>query len=121
MRYLKLTLLSISMFLLFSCDREACCADGRLILSGRFEHEIPNCDNSENAEVNCVEWLEFISDSKVDLLYGGSDVARRFSYTQETELLILQGPATSSFMPTFIIKDQSTLERRDNGDIWKKK
>lgn len=90
-------------------------------LMGRFEHEIPDCDNSGNAEINCTEWLEFINDSEVDILYGGTDIVQRFTYTQGADFISLEGPATSSFMPIFLIRDQSTLERKDNGDVWKKK
>jgi len=104
---------------LISCEKQVCC-DVLSELSGRFEHEIPNCDNSDNPEINCTEWLEFVNGSEVDILYGGTDIVQRFTYTREMDFVSLQGPPTSSFLVTFIIKDASTLERSDNGDIWVK-
>ena len=92
-----------------------------LELSGRYEHEIPDCDNYENSEINCTEWLEFINDSEVNLLYGGTDIIQRYTCSQGVDFVSLEGPATSSFKPVFLIRDESTLERKDNGDIWKKK
>lgn len=119
MQHIKLLLVSVCF--LFSCEEKDCCVNPQLELSGRFEHEIPDCDNSDNLEVNCTEWLEFVNASEVDMLFGGNDIIQRFTYTQEMDLITFQGPATSSFMPVFLIRDPSTLERKDNGDIWKKK
>lgn len=112
--------LFFTFLVLLSCEEKDCCVNP-LWLSGRFVHEIPECDNSGNPEVNCTEWLEFVNASEVDILYGGIDIVQRFTYTQDEDSISLEGPATSSFKPVFLILDPSTLERKDNGDIWKKK
>lgn len=119
---MKTSILLLLLFFSFSCskDEEDCCIKPNIELSGRFEHAIPDCDNQENPEANCTEWLEFINESEVDILYGGSDIVQRFTYSQGDDFVSLEGPSTSSFMPIFIIRDQSTLERQDNGDIWRK-
>lgn len=104
-----------------SCERTECCVQPKFELEGRFTHEIPDCDNQGNPEMNCTEWLEIINSSEVDILYGGGDIVQRFTYTRGADFISLEGPLTSSFRPTFIIKDSSTLERSDNGDIWQKK
>lgn len=107
-----------TLFIFLSCNEDECCLPPEVELSGRFVHEIPDCDNSENSEINCTEWLEFVNGSEVDILYGGNDIAQRFTYTQGVDFIALEGPATSSFRVMFIIKDSTTLERKDNGDIW---
>ncbi|NJB71137.1 hypothetical protein GGR42_001599 [Saonia flava] len=91
-------------------------------LSGRYVHNIVDCDTSGNPEENCSEFLEFIDETKVDVLYGGGDIIRRFNYSIENFTLTLEQEPTSSFLLPFgfNIIDETTLERTDNGDVWKK-
>jgi len=103
-----------------SCEKTGCCSTSHE-LSGRYIHEIPNCDSTANPEINCTEFIEFIDDSEVDLLYGGGDIVYRFSYIHKGNILDLEGPLSSSFKVSFEIKDNKTLIRLDNGDVWRKK
>lgn len=89
-------------------------------VNGRYTHEIPNCDNTTNPEINCTEFMEFINGSQVDLLYGGGDVAYRFSYNIIEGIVTLEGEPTSSFKVSFEILDANTLIRTDTKDVWKK-
>ena len=89
-------------------------------VNGRYTHEIPNCDNTTNPEINCTEFMEFINGSQVDLLYGGGDVAYRFSYNIIEDIISLEGAPTSSFKVSFEILDSDTLIRTDTKDVWKK-
>ena len=116
----KILFLAVFLTLSVRCERTECCVQPKIELQGRFMQEIPNCENEGNPEINCTEWLEFVNTSEVDILYGGGDTVQRFTYTQGADSISLQGPSTSSFRPTFSIRDASTLERNDNGDIWKK-
>ncbi len=101
-----------------SCENDD---DSRLQeINGRYTHEITDCDNTANPEINCTEFMELVNDSEVDLLYGGGDIVHRFSYTRKGNILDLQGPLTSSFKVSFTIKDSRTLIRNDNGDVWVK-
>jgi hypothetical protein len=111
---------SLLIILFSSCNRTECREQPKIELQGKFSHLIPECNNDTNAEINCIEWLEFVNDTEVDILYGGIDIVQRFRYNQEDSNLSLEGPPTSSFRPIFAIKDPSTLERKDNGDIWAK-
>ncbi|SDD85315.1 hypothetical protein SAMN05421636_102113 [Pricia antarctica] len=107
--------------LIMSCERTECCVNPNLELQGRFTHELPNCDNGDNPEINCIEWLEFINENEVDISYGGIDVVRRFDYViKDSNVLYLEGPPTSSFKGRFKIMDLKTLVRLDAEDIWKK-
>ncbi len=106
--------------ILISCERTECCINPQIILEGKFAHQIPDCENTNNPEINCIEWLEFVNESEVDILYGGRDIVQRFTYTHGSDVITLQGPLTSSFRPVFTIKNHTTLERMDNGDLWLK-
>lgn len=113
----KLTLI-FSVLVVLSCENDD---TSRLPeINGRYTHDIPDCDNTANPEINCTEFMELINDSEVDLLYGGGDIVHRFSYTRKGNILDLQGPMTSSFKVSFTIKDSRTLIRVDNGDVWVK-
>lgn len=69
------SLLLVSVIAVFAqCERTECCANPNLELQGRFNHIIPNCDNSGNTEINCTEWLEFVNDKQVNVVYGGGDI-----------------------------------------------
>lgn len=116
----KPIIFSLLILLFGSCNRTECCVQPNIDLLGKFTHLIPNCNNNANAEINCTEWLEFVNDTEVDILYGGADIVQRFTYIQGIDFISLEGPPTSSFKPIFIIKNPSTLERKDNGDIWQK-
>lgn len=107
--------------IIFSCERTECCFNPTIELQGRFTHELPDCDNSDNPEINCTEWLEFVNGSEVDISYGGFDIIQRFDYLiKDTNMLYLEGPPTSSFKAIFTILDSKTLVRLDTEDIWKK-
>jgi hypothetical protein len=100
------------------CERTDCCPNPEMELEGVFTHAIPDCGNTNNPEINCTEWLEFVNEAEANLLYGGGDMVQRFTYTLESDVISLQGPLTSSFRPVFLIKNRTTLERMDNGDLW---
>ncbi|MRI01862.1 hypothetical protein GH721_15070 [Kriegella sp. EG-1] len=113
-----------ALLLLFSSigcsDTKECCAMPVIELTGRYNHEISDCNNFQNSEVNCVEWIEFINDTQVNLLYGGSDVVDRFNFTQNADYVTVEGSEMSSFKLVFVIKGLTQLERLDNGEIWEK-
>ena len=113
------TVLSILGFLV-SCEEKECCVSPEIELWGKFSHEITNCDNSSNSEVNCMGWFEFLDAKEVNIVYGGSDIVHRFEYEQKENILHLEGPPSSSFKPSFEITDANTLIRLDNQEVWKK-
>lgn len=118
MRIATSLILALIWVLLISCERTECCVNPKMTLEGKYAHAISDCDNTNNPEMNCIEWLEFVNKSEVNILYGGISVIQRFTYTQEMDYISLEGPLTSSFRPIFIIKNDRTLERMDNGDLW---
>ncbi len=117
----KYILIGVITVLIISCERTECCVNPNLKLQGRFTHELPDCDNNDNPEINCTEWLEFVNGNEVDITYGGGDIIYRFGYViQDNSILNLEGPTTSSFKVQFKIRDSKTLVRLDGEDIWKK-
>ncbi len=114
--------LVIALIAIFAqCERTECCVVPSIELQGRFVHELPNCDNADDPEINCIEWLEFINGNEVDISYGGGDIIYRFDYVlKDANILYLEGPPTSSFKGLFTIMDSKTLVRLDTDDIWKK-
>ena len=90
-------------------------------ISGKFVHVLENCDNS-NPEENCSEFIEFSGADQANILVGGDDIVHKFSYKIMVDILVLEEPLTSSFILNFDFKivDSKTLERTDNGDLWKK-
>lgn len=103
-----------------SCDKKDCC-DIPDNVSGRYVHVLENCDNS-NPEENCSEFIELSGTDQVSILVGGDDIVHEFSYKIKGSILIVEEPLTSSFILPFDFKiiDSNTLERTDNGDLWKK-
>lgn len=116
----KLILLLVATVCSISCDKKECC-DIPVNVSGKYVHVLENCDNS-NPEENCSEFIEFSGTDQVSILVGGDDIVHEFSYKIEGSILIVEEPLTSSFILPFHFKivDSNTLERTDNGDLWKK-
>lgn len=116
----KLVFLFISLAVGISCEQKDCCVFPEIELQGKFVHEIPDCDNDSDPEINCTEWLMFVNGSEVDLVYGGGDIVYRFDYRRKADELYLEGHPTSSYRVFFAIVDAETLVRTDTNDTWKK-
>lgn len=86
-------------------------------VEGTFEYKIPNCDNTGQPEKNCTEIITFIDDSTVDVLIGGGDIMERTNYSISKNKIGIDGLQTDI---SFNIKNDSTLIRIQNGEIWKK-
>ncbi len=107
---------------MISCNNEDCCLPPPpMKLSGRFVHEITDCDIFEDPEKTCIEWVEFLNTTEVDFSYNGFAAIQSFSYVIEDDTLTLQGPPTSSFIGFFTIESPTKLKRIDTGDVWEKK
>lgn len=106
--------------LLVSCVKE----DANLLqvnLAGAtFTHDIPNCDNEGNYEINCTEFVKFIDKSRADVLVGGSDIISRLSYELSEEKIILDQGDGIDFDISFKVQDEQTIVRMEDGSIWRK-
>ncbi len=116
---MKLVGYVLSLFLILafftSCGEDDCCADR---LQGRFVHEIPDCSDQQT----CTEFVHFIDASRANIRFDGGDTSYRFNYRVEGDEVFLEQEPTSSFALPFHFKiiDSQTLQRSDNGDLWKR-
>jgi hypothetical protein len=90
------------------------------VFEGRYTHEISNCDNSGNPEINCIEFIEFIDESKVDVLIGGGDMVIRTNYLLDKKTIKLEKVLELNFDVSFNIQDEETLIRIEDNELWLK-
>ena len=88
---------------------------------GRFVHEITGCENDSQYEFNCIEFIEFVDNSKADILIGGGDILYRVGYTIKGNKIILKKSEDFNFDVSFQIQSTSELTRIGDNQIWLKK
>ena len=114
----KLTFLILSISVFFSCSKDEIDFRDIEIVGTTFTHEIANCDNSGSPEINCTEFVHFVSDSTADVLIGGDDIITRLDYSRNEDQIILeQGPGIT-FDITFRIQNSQTLVRIEDNTTW---
>lgn len=112
-----LTLLVMSLLLsTFACEE----ASETSALEERYSHDIPNCDNGGNPEINCTEWIDFISGSEVDVLVGGGDIVERGTYEINGDQISITLSPLSSLSLVFQRLDANRLQRLGDNSIWTK-
>ena len=87
-------------------------------IDGTFTHQISDCDNSTNPEINyCTEYLWFNDDSTANIMFGGSDYGQKFSYNQNGDIIefIIEVEPFS-----FKIESESVLIRIEDNEVWNK-
>ncbi len=99
-----------------ACEEETNPAD----LEERYSHDIPNCNNNGNPEINCTEWVDFISGSEVDVLVGGSDIVERGSYQVNGDQIAITINPQSSLSLIFRRLDANRIQRIDDNSVWSK-
>lgn len=114
----KMTFL-ILLTLIFSCTNNDDNMD-TFDINGEFTHEITDCDNTENPEINCIEFIQFLDNSNISVLIGGTDIVIITSYQITNNTIQLEKTDGLNFDISFLIKDETTLVRVQNDDIWNK-
>lgn len=89
-------------------------------IQGRFVHEIPDCNNGGNSEINCTEFIDFTDDSTIDILIGGGDIVERTNYQQSENKIDVEQTPVLNFPISFLIQNDSTLIRMEDNEIWHK-
>lgn len=103
--------------LLVSCSKN----DSEFVeINGRYLHEIPNCDNSEDPEINCVESVQFIGNSQAEILIGGGDIGYRVNYQLKGKKIEFKYENGNSVDLSFNIENETTIIRIENNEIWKR-
>lgn len=100
---------------LIACEDETAPATD---LEERYSHDIPNCDNGGNFEINCTEWIEFVNGSEAEVLIGGSDIVEHGTYQINGNQIAVTFDPQSSLSLIFERLDANRLRRIDDGSIW---
>lgn len=89
-------------------------------IKGKYTHHIIDCDNENNPEINCVEFIEFINDSTVNVLIGGGDIVFRTKYQINDNKIKLEKTVGLNFDISFNIQNETTLYRIEDRELWEK-
>jgi hypothetical protein len=74
-------------------------------------------DNAGNPEINCIEFIEFIDDSNVNVLIGGGDIVFQTKYSHNDHKIELEQIAGLNFDISFNILNISTLKSIQDDDL----
>ena len=89
-------------------------------INGEFRHTISGCNNTNNPEINCVEFIQFIDETKVNILIGGSDIINLANYEVIDDRIDIEITDGLNISISFIIQNEMTLKRIESDDIWTK-
>tara|TARA_Y100001954_G_C15662070_1_gene528257 strand:+ start:151 stop:795 length:645 start_codon:yes stop_codon:yes gene_type:complete len=89
-------------------------------IKGKFRHTISGCNNTNNPEINCVEFIHFYNETKADILIGGSDIVNLANYEVIDDRIDIEITDGLKINISFIIQDEMTLRRIESDDIWNK-
>lgn len=112
------TLLLILIFGSVSCSNDD--TGNNFDANAKYTHPIANCDNTNNPEVNCTEFVEFSDSGIVNVLIGGGDITFQTEYDINESEIAFKQSAGLNYNITFTIIDDNTLRRIEDGEIWVK-
>ncbi len=112
------TLLLIFILGLASCSSAK--NDNIFVLNASYIHLIENCDNTNNPEINCTESIEFNESGIVNVLIGGGDIIYQTNFSISESKIEFEKSTGLDFDISFIIIDDLTLKRIEDGEIWVK-
>ena len=104
----NLTFIIFFALTLASCSKEDSTS---LDINGTFYHEILNCNNSNNPEMNCVSFIKFMENLTVSTLIGGGDIVFSTNYIIEGDTIILEKSLGLNYDISFKIINENTLKR----------
>ncbi len=112
----RIVFILFSTLIFIQCNKNS--PDINVQIIGKYVHQIEGCDSSLGSEVSCTEFIQFFEDGRLDLLYGGSDIAIQGTYEIKDKEITVILPPWSSFAVTFTIVDDDNIQRTDNGNLW---
>ena len=89
-------------------------------INGEFRHTISDCNNTDNPEINCVEFIEFINETEVNVLVNGNDILNIAIYEIVDDKINIEIIEGLNINISFLIQDEMTLKRIGSDDIWTK-
>ncbi len=87
-------------------------------IKGEFNHTISGCDNTDNLEINCTEFIEFIDKTSVSVLIDRSDIIYIANYEIVDNKINIESTDGLNISISFLIQDEMTLKRTESDDIW---
>jgi hypothetical protein len=117
----KIILIFTALSLAISCSDNDDNLNQTFEAEGRFVHEIPGCENDSPYEFNCIDFIEFVDNSKVDILIGGGDILYRVGYSVKGNKIILKKSEDFNLDVSFQIQNESELTRIEDNQVWLKK
>ncbi|MEW7278010.1 hypothetical protein ABW636_05390 [Aquimarina sp. 2201CG1-2-11] len=114
-------LILILCLILMSCDNDddnSSITEDKII--GRFVHQIPDCMVGQDSLLNCTEFVDFIDDTKVDILIGRGDIVRETTYVREGSKITLDKKNGLGSDVSFMLQNANTLKRIEDNTIWVK-
>jgi len=118
----KVNVLIINLFLSFVIIGITSCSKNEDVnnfeLNGKYTHLLEDCDNSNNPEINCTEFIDFNDQGIVNVLIGGGDIIYQTKYNSNESKVALEQSPGLNFNITFTIIDDTTLQRIEDGEIW---
>lgn len=89
-------------------------------IGSTFVHKLENCSSTDNPEINCTEFIEFLNKDEVSLLIGGGDIVLKTACIISGNAISLAQNGGLTFPLSFLVQNDKTIKRVDNGDVWVK-
>lgn len=106
--------------LLLACSDSDDNSTAEIVVDGQYFHQIPDCDNRGNPEINCTEFVNFRDDTNVDILIGGGDIVAQATYRREGNTIVIEQGEGATFGVNFEILSTERLRRIEDQSIWEK-
>ncbi|CAH8289820.1 hypothetical protein EV196_107214 [Mariniflexile fucanivorans] len=90
-------------------------------INGTFTHDLLNCNNSQNPENSCTEYVWFNNNSNTaSIMLSGSDYGAPVTYKLKSNKIDFYYMNGVKAELSFELKNQTTFIRLENNDIWLK-
>lgn len=106
--------------LIAGCEKDEESVQEFTLIGSKFTHDIPDCDNAGNQEMNCTDFIRFIDESRADILVGGDDIVFRLNYNRSGNKIIIEQGEGINYDISFNIQNEQTLIRVEDNSVWQK-
>ncbi len=116
----KKLLFFIVLIISISCNRDDDSSNNTKPVHGRYTHKIPDCVVGGDSIMNCIEFVDFMSNNEVSVLIGGGDIVWTTSYAQNGNKIQIDKKNGFSFEVSFMVENESNLIRIEDNEVWTK-
>lgn len=118
---IKTILVLIGFISIVACSSKDDAPEEVFEIEGEFIHLIPDCENSNNLEINCTEFISFMDNQRISVLIGGGDIIYVTNYVIIDNTIHVEKTNGLISDVSFSIESETTLIRVENKDVWLKK